>query len=859
MRRHGLLFAKVLLFVTAMLVSACGGKSDTAPEPEVPDITAAHRINPDTAAYHSAPAIAFNNAGIGVAVWVERVSGNARMLSAVYNNGWGAESVLLPSVAKDGQPVIASDGTDFMLVYSTDFAYAVRLDNQGKIVETRAFSNSNNPIFQKYPAVVSAGPGKYAVTWQQLDSSSRWRVYVSSYAAGTWSTPVPVSNTAGDVSAWEPFSMVSNGTEYGITWLQQDSTGPDTYEYNVYANISSSGTWTSASAVLVESGTGGAYDPRIASNGTDFAVAWQQQDSGGIWHVYANISASGTWTASNAVLVEQGTSHSMGPAIASKGSDFVVAWQQNDEGNLNIYANSSSSGAWDHSAAVLIENSDTETGRPRIASNGSNLAVVWQQMDSSVNGYRLFANVFSSLTGTTQDGALPVENFPGSAFDARLVPHGTEYAVVWQQRKSPSDNSIAANLHQGSWGEAADLVKGTYRDTSSQPVMAVNKNGVTLAAWMQYELNVLHVFGRIRNDGAWGPVFKISSTSAAGVDVATNGTGFMILFHEDFAVKARTCTADGALGSVSVLGGDSAASEYAGSGRVVSNGSGYGAAWVLTKGATGSMYAGVYNETTGWGTAALLESANRSASNPAIVSDGTGYVVVWEQADGTGSKSIYGNVWNGSAWSGDNLLETGGGQAGAPRVASNGTGYAVAWHQNDGTTYSIYANLFSSLTASTRDSALLVENGSGVAYNPVIASNGTGYAIAWHQDDSAVSRTRAYANVFSSLTATTKDAAVSIDAPGTGTVFAAQYPAIASNGTGYAVAWTQNTGTSEQESIYANVLDGSEWTGPTMLETGEGRATGAFITSSGSRYSAIWSQQDETDAFVWDIWVKTGL
>ncbi len=803
------------------------------------------RVNGDTSAYHTNPAMAFNGSGTGIAVWAENASNNvnnARLLYAKYNGAWQQEAELVAGGVGSYFDV-ASDGAGFMVVYSKDSGiYAQLFSNAGVPAGAAALIRSSSDGYNSSPRVVSSGADLYAAAWYGSDSpSGKDRTFASVYSAGAWGTPVYVSNTAGNV--YNQPSIASNGSGYAVAWSQYDST-----VYNVYANISSGGTWTTTTATLLENdNAGNASEPRVASDGSDYAVTWYQHD-GSVYNIYVNVSSGGAWSAAS--LVENGSPAAYSPAIASRGVGiYAIAWRQSDGANDSIYANVSSGGAWSVGAAKLIENDSYYATSPSIAAGSTNYGVAWYQYDNGASRWRIYSNMFSSLTDTTKDSAAAVESGAGDAWSPQMLRNGAGFVAVWNQRNASGTDSIFANLYSGSWGAATELVQGSYRGTSWAPVTATNKYGDFLAVWIQYNAGA-YAYGRLYKIGAWGEPFTIGSCSFCGVgqvEVATNGTDFMITWSDSSgAVRARTCDRSGNLGTEYDLR-DPANTSYSYSPRVASNGSDYAVAWIQYYNGLASVYANIYSNAT-WAGAGLLENIDRWVSEPiAIASNSADYAVSWYQSDSTGtSMNIYASMSTGASWGGATIVDNST-YAHSPALASNGTNYALAWLQSD----NIYANIFSALTNTTKDGAMLIENGSAGVGRPAIASNGAGYAAAWPQSDGFVQRI--YTNVFSSLTVTTKDAAAQISA-GANNAF---NPRIATDGSGYGVAWDQSDGSAQ--SIYASKYSSGAWSSQALLESSDETAYEPVITSNGNTYSAIWRQEDPADAMVYDIWTKIGF
>ncbi len=140
-----------------------------------------------------------------------------------------------------------------------------------------------------------------------------------------------------------------------------------------------------------------------------------------------------------------------------------------------------------------------------------------------------------------------------------------------------------------------------------------------------------------------------------------------------------------------------------------------------------------------WKSTVLIETDNAGdAREPQIAIDSNGNALaVWWQFDGT-RNNIWSNRYVASTglWSNAGLIETSTAVAFNPQIAIDSNGNALAvWWQFDGTAFSIYSNRYVA-SAGSWDSAALIEANAGDARGPQIAIDSNGNALAvWEQHD----------------------------------------------------------------------------------------------------------------------------
>ena len=274
--------------------------------------------------------------------------------------------------------------------------------------------------------------------------------------------------------------------------------------------------------------------------------------------------------------------------------------------------------------------------------------------------------------------------------------------MVWQQSDG-IDESIYANRYTAStdsWG-TAELIESGNSGQAVQSQIAFDSAGNAIAIWRQ-------------NGGGYDNIYTnryTTSTDSWGTEeVVATGTS-----------------------------GNAVSPQIA----IDSNGNAI-AVWLETSalGAKVSVYASRYTASTAsWGTEELLESSDDGhAFDPqiAIDDDGNG-VAVWWQPDSANLRHIYSNRYTpGAGWGTEERIESSDdGHSNYPQIAIDGEGNVIAvWRQDDNINDGLlYANRYTANTGSWGTEAL-IGNGNGSVFQPQIAIDGEGNAIAvWHQFD----------------------------------------------------------------------------------------------------------------------------
>ena len=336
--------------------------------------------------------------------------------------------------------------------------------------------------------------------------------------------------------------------------------------------------------------------------------------------------------------------------------------------------------------------------------------------------------------------------------------------------------------------------------------------------------------------------------------VAMDGSGNAVaVWHQSDGTRdniwANRYTPSGGWGTATLIETDNAGNAcYP---QVAMDGSGNAiAVWYQYDGTRYNIWANRYTPSGGWGTATLIETDDAgNAAIPQVAMDSSGNAVaVWYQSDGTRDQHLGEPVHAvGRMGDGHAHRDRQSGSAVSPQVAMDGSGNAVAvWYQSDGTRNNIWANRYTP-SGGWGTAALIETDNAGDAYDPQVAMDGSGNAVAvWRQYDGT--RFNIWANRYTPSGGWGTAALIETDNAGD-----AYVPQVAMDGSGNAVAvWHQSDGT--RYNIWANRYTPSGgWGTAALIETdnaGDAYIPQVAMDGSGNAI-AVWHQSDGTRYNIW--------
>jgi predicted lipoprotein with Yx(FWY)xxD motif len=294
------------------------------------------------------------------------------------------------------------------------------------------------------------GTGGVYVVWKDFRAgiSDVYMQRLSASGVPMWALQgLPICTDAADQSTPAITTDMAGGAI--ITWSDWRSG----IERDIYAQrVDSNGNilWA-ADGVIVTNKTAREHNPKIISDNAGGAIVSWEQQSGGLWDVWAQrISGSGTpvWAAGGVPLCNV-TANRINPKIQDDGvGGAVVVWQDERSGEYDVYAqriDKSGMLQWGTGAKLVCAAAGAQTD-PKIDPDSSHGAyIVWIDRRSFSN-YDVYAQrVDSNGNAMWPTDGVPVCDAPGSQTAQDIMSNsGTGGLIVAWKDKRSSDYDIYA-------------------------------------------------------------------------------------------------------------------------------------------------------------------------------------------------------------------------------------------------------------------------------------------------------------------------------------------------------------------------------------------------------------------------------
>jgi hypothetical protein len=469
--------------------------------------------------WQAQPALTFTGA-FWLAAWADDRFGNDIYGTRVNPDGSVADTEGYPirlGEAWNPNPTACSDSSGRSLVaWTGGDIWAQRVDSSGSDIDTSSLLLSGVFPTQDNPAVASDG-ANYLAVWENSGASGTMVC-----AERVSPTGQPLDTAHLNLSAPNSGSLpkAAFGTNYLAVWWDESGS------FALRASrVTPSGVVLDPGGIGIGPQKWVCYCADVASDGDNFLAVWDAQAPTGELRVYGSrISAGGTVLDTTFAVGGDTNRDASYPAAAFNGSDYLVAWADYDY-NQSVSsvraARVTPEGVVRDSAAIVLASVLTDDPYPAVASDGTNWLVAWSSRDS--NGARVVTGTRVSPEGTVLDsngiGIAPpndssLDVTPCAAFD------GANYVVTWQRYSNGQSYSWATLVSPQ--GAVVGSVLVTTMNVDGEPLPIAHGSGQqTLAVFAAYTDSVNRY--PVNGNRVWGKLSPFTGLAENPVSELRSG------------------------------------------------------------------------------------------------------------------------------------------------------------------------------------------------------------------------------------------------------------------------------------------------------------------------------------------------
>jgi hypothetical protein len=608
--------------------------------------------------------------------------------------------ILLSQPDDQHYPAIAFDGTNYLVVWQdyrsgTDYdVYACRVRSDGCILDPGGIAISTATDFQGYPSV-AFGAGNYLVCWQDLRNGTDNNIYAAMLNTDGEISKSSFAITTATNDQNEP-AVAFCGTSYLIVWSDDNDISG--------RRLSLSGTLL-GSEITVSNASATQEQPAVVFGDTYYLVVWHDTRTGD--DIYATrIDTLGVNRNPSGINISTASNSQSAPDVGFDGNNYLVVWQDNRNGNYDIYASRVDQLGirLDGSDGFMISNATQDQLAPKVAFDATNYLVVWYDQRSSID-YDIYGARVNIQATVLDPSGFPIfdggndQSFPSLVFD------GSNYCVTWHDESgADSDVCLTRIDNTAVVIDSSPIVVSIYTNSQTNPSVAFNGTNY-LVVWEDGRADDLDILGiRINQFGvildSTPIVICAEPHDQKYPDIEFDGTHYLVAWQDSRGANtdifgARVDTSGIVIDTVNIP--ISTATNRQERPSIAFDGTNYLVCWQDRRSGSGN-----YNiyfsriDTSGTvlnptGIAVCAETQNQQY--PDIIFNGTYYMIVWEDYRGGINWDIFGSRIDTSG----TILDPSGlaittalNNQRYPSIAFGINNYLVTWADNRNTDYDIY-------------------------------------------------------------------------------------------------------------------------------------------------------------------------
>jgi hypothetical protein len=296
--------------------------------------------------------------------------------------------------------------------------------------------------------------------------------------SGQWQPDVRLTNDPADsyTSYNNAWCIASSGLFVHVVWFDyRDGNDEIYYKRSIDAGVS----W--GADVRLTNNTGSSWEPSVAVSGTTVHVAWEDYRDGNREIYYKRSTDAGvSWGADTRLT--NNSSYSKYPSVTVSGSVVHVVWQDNRDGNYEIYYKRSTDAGISWGADTRLTNNIDYSEFPSVAVSGPVVHIVWHDYRDGETEIYYKRSIDAGISWGTD---IRLTNNPAYSSYPSVAVSGTVVHVLWDDDRHGYDEIYYKHSTDAgvSWGADTRLTNDTNK--SAFPSVAVSGLFVHVVWWKQ--------------------------------------------------------------------------------------------------------------------------------------------------------------------------------------------------------------------------------------------------------------------------------------------------------------------------------------------------------------------------------------
>ncbi|WP_395818481.1 Ig-like domain-containing protein [Archangium minus] len=415
-----------------------------------------------------------------LAVWRQSVSGNsstihARLIPPTGTTG-GSPRLIGRSALPYSSPTVAFNGTHYLVAWMDDSnttapgsdISGTRVSTTGAVLDSpsRTLVLGSGSFYPDNPRLASVG-SQLLLAWNDNRPGTKSAYATRLDASANALDGKGFALTTATNSDW-PLVVTSSATSYLVFWNDQQALDL------IGTRVSTAGTVLDPSGFTLSIGANSEIRASVAFDGTSYLVVWEDDRHGTTDIRGTRVSASGTVLDPTGLVISNASDHQRNPAVAFNGTHFLVVWEDTrDNFRRDLYgARVSPDGTVLEPTGFIISAHTDGQVKPAVASDGTNFLVAWTG-SGGMMGTRV------SPSGAVLDPAFLTFSTVAGQDHAAIAFDGTNYLVIWTRYDYTNRFHELYGTRVSKAGAVLDktslyLTSASYPIDDPQPALAFN-------------------------------------------------------------------------------------------------------------------------------------------------------------------------------------------------------------------------------------------------------------------------------------------------------------------------------------------------------------------------------------------------
>lgn len=326
--------------------------------------------------------------------------------------------------------VMAANGDVIHLVYTDERGlagevYYQRSIDGGKTWQTAVQLTTNDGIFSGYPTI-AIWNNEVHVAWTDWRNGNADIYYRKSSDGGTtWSAESRITTDPGD----SEFPCLSvSGPVVHLVWTDNRFEEGEIYYCH---SLNSGQNW--GTQLRLTNKSGNSINASVSSVSNDVHVVWQDERDGN-QEIYYKHSTDGGLTWGADVRLTHNSFASNFPSVAAMDKSIFIVWSDLRDGNPEIFSLRSVDNGTTWSEDTRLTNTPRESLQPKITMEGAFVFLAWHELSDVVGNWEV-QSIFSTDGGTTWTPTRQISAEQGFSGNASVCVENLLVVIAWTDNR----------------------------------------------------------------------------------------------------------------------------------------------------------------------------------------------------------------------------------------------------------------------------------------------------------------------------------------------------------------------------------------------------------------------------------------